>query len=381
MSAKTLINNINGLLGTAALLASAGASADWTLNMTQGVTPISRDVWDLHMLVVWVCVAIGIAVFGAMAYSIFHHRKSRGAKPAQFHESTVVEVLWTVVPFVILVGVAIPATRTLLALEDTRDADLNIQVTGYQWKWKYDYLDEGVSFFSNLAATSRDAVYGDAPKPEHYLLDVDHPIVVPTNKKVRLLITANDVIHSWWVPKLGVKQDAIPGFINDAWFTAEEEGTYRGQCAELCGKGHGFMPIVVEAKSEKEYQAWIKEQKVARAAAAEAAGKTWTMKDLMAKGETVYNTTCAACHQANGQGLPGVFPAMKGSKVATGPIAGHLNIVINGKPGTAMQAFGAQLSDTEIAAAITYERNAFGNDTGDVVQPTDVKAARATKAL
>jgi cytochrome c oxidase subunit 2 len=338
MSAKTLTNKINGLLGTAALLATTAASADWTLNMTQGVTPISRDIWDLHMLVIWVCVAIGVLVFGAMAYSIFHHRKSRGAKPAQFHESTAVEVMWTVIPFLILVGVAIPATRTLLALEDTRDADVNIQVTGYQWKWKYDYLDDGVSFFSNLAASSRDAVYGDAPKPEYYLLDVDHPIVVPTHKKVRLLITANDVIHSWWVPKLGVKQDAIPGFINDAWFTAEEEGTYRGQCAELCGKGHGYMPIVVEAKSEKDYQAWIKEQKVALAAAAEAAGKTWTMEELMAKGETVYNTTCAACHQANGQGIPGLFPAMKGSKVATGPVAGHLNIVINGKPGTAMQA-------------------------------------------
>ncbi len=376
MSLNKLNYALRGLLGTATLFASHSALAEWGLNMTQGVTSISRQLFSLHMLVLWICVAIGIGVFGAMAYSIYHHRKSKGAKPAQFHESTTVEVVWTVIPFLILVGVAVPATKTLLYLEDTRDADVNIKITGYQWKWKYDYLDEGVSFFSNLAPTSREAIEADPTQVENYLLEVDNPIVIPVNKKVRFLITANDVIHAWWIPEFGVKQDAIPGFINDAWVVVEEPGIYRGQCAELCGKDHGYMPIVVEAKSDVEYVAWVADQKATALAEAEAAGKIWAMDELMAKGEAVYNTNCAACHQANGEGLPGVFPGLKGSAIATGPIPGHLDIIVNGKAGTSMQAFGAQLSDTDIAAVVTYQRNAWGNDTGDVVQPTDVKTAR-----
>ena len=376
MSTKKTKHALRSLAALGTLFASHSAMAEWGLNMTQGVTSISRQIWDLHMLVLWISVIIGIGVFGAMFYSIYHHRKSRGAKAATFHESTTVEVIWTVVPFLILVGVAVPATKTLLYLEDTRDADVNIKVTGYQWKWKYDYLDEGISFFSNLAPTSREAIEADPTQVEHYLLEVDNPIVVPVNKKIRWLITADDVIHAWWVPEFGVKQDALPGFINDSWAVIEKPGIYRGQCAELCGKDHGYMPIVVEAKSETDYLAWVADQKAAAAADAEAAGKTWTLEELMAKGETVHTTSCAACHQVSGEGLPGVFPAIKGSAVATGPIPGHVDILLNGKPGTAMQAFGAQLSDTEIAAVITYQRNAWGNDTGDIVQPTDIKAAR-----
>ena len=366
----------SGLVALVTLLASHSALAEWGLNMTQGVTSISRQLYGLHMLVLWICVIIGIGVFGAIFYSIYHHRKSRGAKAAEFHESTTVEVIWTVVPFLILVGVAIPATKTLLYLEDTRDADINIKVTGYQWKWKYDYLDEDISFFSNLAPTSREAISADPTKVENYLLEVDNPIVVPVNKKVRFLITADDVIHAWWIPEFGVKQDAIPGFINDAWAVIEEPGVYRGQCAELCGKDHGYMPIVVEAKSETDYLAWVAERKATAAADAEAAGKTWSMDELMAKGETVYITSCAACHQANGEGLTGVFPAIKGSPIATEDLPAHLDIILNGKAGTSMQAFGAQLTDTEIAAVITYQRNAWGNNTGEMVQPTEIKAAR-----
>ncbi len=366
----------SGLVALVTLLASHSALAEWGLNMTQGVTSISRQLYGLHMLVLWICVIIGIGVFGAIFYSIYHHRKSRGAKAAEFHESTTVEVIWTVVPFLILVGVAIPATKTLLYLEDTRDADINIKVTGYQWKWKYDYLDEDISFFSNLAPTSREAISADPTKVDNYLLEVDNPIVVPVNKKVRFLITADDVIHAWWIPEFGVKQDAIPGFINDAWAVIEEPGVYRGQCAELCGKDHGYMPIVVEAKSETDYLAWVAERKATAAADAEAAGKTWSMDELMAKGETVYTTSCAACHQINGEGLAGVFPAIKGSPIATEDLPAHLDIILNGKAGTSMQAFGAQLTDTEIAAVITYQRNAWGNNTGEMVQPTEIKAAR-----
>jgi len=286
-----------------------------------------------------------------------------------------VEIIWTTIPFLVLVGMAVPATTTLLALEDTRDSDMSIQITGYQWKWKYDYLDEDISFFSVLTTPS-EQIEGAAEKGEHYLLEVDNPIVVPIKKKIRFLITSNDVIHSWWVPDLGWKQDAIPGFINDAWTELDKPGLYRGKCAELCGKGHGFMPIVLIAKTEEDYAAWVAEQKGAKAAEAEAAGKTWTKDELIAKGEQVYKTNCVACHQANGQGIPGVFPALAGSAIATGDIAGHMNIVLHGKPGTAMQAFGAQLNDVDLAAVITFERNSFGNNKGDMVQPSEIAAAR-----
>lgn len=356
-------------------LAANSAFAGWgELNMTRGVTPISQQQYDLHMIVFWICVAIGIVVFGAIIYSVIYHRRSQGAEAAQFHENTTVEVLWTVVPIVILVAVAIPATSTLLSLEDTSDADMTVQITGYQWKWKYDYLGEDLSFFSNLAQESRDGIKADPYAVENYLLDVDKPLVLPVKKKVRFVMTSADVIHAWWVPELGVKQDTVPGFINDSWAYIEEPGVYRGQCAELCGRDHGFMPIVVIAKTEPEYNQWVADQKAAAAAAAATADREWTKQELMAKGEAVYNSACASCHQANGQGIPGVFPGMVGSAITTGPVEDHIDIVVNGKPGTAMQAFGEQLTAAEVAAVVTYERNAWGIDTGDVVQPTTIAA-------
>lgn len=358
-----------------AWFAAGAAQADWAVNMPQGVTPLSGEIFDLHMWILWICVVIGIGVFGAMFWSMFHHRKSRGVEPAQFHESTTVEVIWTLVPFLILLVMGALATRTLIAMEDTRGADMTVKVTGYQWKWHYDHVDEGVAYFSNLA-TGWDEINNEAEKGEHYLLDVDNPLVVPVGQKVRLLVTAADVIHSWWVPELYVKKDAIPGFINETWFQVDKPGTYRGQCTELCGKDHGFMPVVVVAKSEADYATWLAEQKSAKEAELLAAGADWAFPDLMAKGEEVYNTNCAACHQANGQGMAPVFPAIAGSAVATGPLEAHLAVVMNGVSGTAMQGFGAQLSDLDLAAVITYQRNAWGNDTGDTIQASAIKAAR-----
>ena len=372
---------LSALVGGGLLLLTGRSFADYALNMTPGATPISHQVYDLHMLIFWICVAIGAVVFGAMFISILKHRKSQGAVAAQFHESTTVEIIWTIIPFIILIAMAIPATKTLIAMEDTRNADLTIKVTGFQWKWRYDYMggkdyeDSKFGFFSVLA-TPREQIENKATKGENYLLEVDHPLVVPVGKKIRFLTTGNDVIHSWWVPALAIKSDAIPGFINESWAKLDAPGIYRGQCAELCGKDHGFMPIVVEAKSEEDYKNWVQEQKAAALAATEDPNKVWTKEELIAKGEQVYTANCAACHQPSGEGVPGTFPALKGSKIATGPVADHLNRVINGKPGTAMQAFGTQLKDSEIAAVITYERNSWGNNTGDAVQPSQVKAAR-----
>jgi len=375
MFAKTPSRILAGFWGALLLLGAGAAHAEYPLNLMKGVTEISNKVYDLHMLIFWICVVACVLVFAVLIYSIFTHRKSKGAEPADFHESTTVEIIWTTIPFLVLVAMAVPATTTLLALEDTRDSDMSIQVTGYQWKWKYDYLDEDISFFSVLT-TPREQIEGTEPKSENYLMEVDNPVVVPINKKIRFLITSNDVIHSWWVPDLGWKQDAVPGFINDAWTELTEPGTYRGKCAELCGKDHGFMPIVLIAKTQEDYDAWVDEQKGAAAAAADAATQTLTMDELMARGESAYNTNCAACHQANGQGIPGVFPAIAGGPIATGDIAKHIDIGVNGVPGTAMQAFGEQLSAVDLAAVITYQRNAFGNDTGDMVQPADITAAK-----
>jgi cytochrome c oxidase subunit 2 len=344
--------------------------------MTESVTPIGRELYSLHMLVFWICVVIGVVVFAAMAWSIIHHRKSKGAVAANFHESTTVEIVWTVVPLLILIGIAIPATGTLLDLEDAKtDAEITVQVTGIQWKWKYTYVDDDVSFISSLAQSSRDVIK-DPTGNEHYLLEVDEPLVLPVNKKIRFLFHADDVIHAWWVPELAVKQDAIPGFINDSWALIEEPGTYRGQCAELCGKDHGFMPIVVEAVSEADYLAWLDSKKAEAAAAAASAEQEWSMQDLLAKGETVYQANCAACHGPTGAGIPGAFPAMTGSPIVTGDVAAHVDIVVNGKAGTAMAAFKGQLNDVDLAAVITYERNALGNSVGDMVQPSAIKNAR-----
>lgn len=356
-------------------LLSPGAQADMPLNMTQGVTEISGKVYHLHMIILYICCAIGLVVFGVMIYAMINHRKSKGAVASQFHESTKVEIAWTLIPFLILILMAIPATKTLIAMEDPSDADLTVKITGSQWKWHYSYFGEDIDFFSILA-TPRSQIEGQEAKGEHYLLEVDKPLVLPINRKVRFLMTSDDVIHSWWVPAFAVKKDANPGFINEAWTRVDKPGIYRGQCAELCGKDHGFMPIVVQVLAEEEFDAWIAEQKQAAATAAEEAqaalSETMSHDEAMALGEQIYMARCAACHQPNGAGLQGVFPGLKGSAIAIGPIAAHLDIVIHGKTGTAMQAFGKQITAKELAAVVTYERNAWGNNTGDTVQAADV---------
>ncbi|MGY8897449.1 MAG: cytochrome c oxidase subunit II [Paraglaciecola sp.] len=350
----------------------------YQLNMRRGVTDISAEVYDLHMLMFIICVVIAVGVFGAMFYSILFHRKSRGAKPANFHESVKVEIAWTVVPFIILIVMAIPAAKTLIAMEDASEPEVTVLVTGSQWKWHYKYMDNDVEFYSRLA-TQPDEISGKLEKGVNYLLEVDQPLVIPTDKRVRFLITSDDVIHSWWVPDFAVKQDANPGFINDAWAQVNEPGIYRGQCAELCGKDHGFMPVVVIAKEPAEYDKWIGErqaiQEKAKAEEQKLLAMNMSKEELMSNGQKIYTSACAACHMPNGEGLPGVFPALKGSDIALNDMAAHIDIVLNGKTGTAMAAFAKQLTMSELAAVITYERNAWGNDTGDLVQAKDINAA------
>ncbi|WP_439848984.1 cytochrome c oxidase subunit II [Vibrio hepatarius] len=362
--------------------ASSGAE-ERTFNMTKGVTDISGKVYDLHMLIFYICCAIALVVFGAMFYSMYHHRKSKGAVAAHFHESTKVEIIWTVIPIIILVLMAIPATKTLVAMEDTSQSDLTIRITGSQWKWHYSYFNQDVEFYS-LLATSQKAIDGVEEKGAHYLLEVDNPLVLPINRKVRFLLTSDDVIHSWWVPDFAVKKDTVPGFINEAWTRIDEPGVYRGQCAELCGRAHGFMPIVVHAMEEEEYDQWLiaKKQEIAQAKEEAAASLTATLSkdELMTLGEKTYLDRCAVCHQVSGAGIPGAFPAITGSKVATGEVSTHIDTVLNGRPGTAMQAFSNQLTDKEIAAVVTYQRNGLGNSTGDLVQASDVNAMRASES-
>jgi len=398
-------------------LYSGIAQAEYRLNLQDPVTEVARDIYGLHMLIFWICVAIFVAVFGVMFYSIFAHRKSKNHEPSQFSHSTSVEIVWTVIPFLILVVMAVPATKVLIKMEDTTKSDLTIKITGYQWKWGYEYLDSGINFYSTLS-TPREQIdqfnEETAVAPgEHYLLETDNVLVVPSGRKVRALITANDVIHAWWIPAFGAKKDAIPGYINELWFNVDEgkEGIYRGQCAELCGKDHAFMPIVVKVVSGSEFDAWVAaggsfdasdvavadtsaplnveddaeqtasaagavvEAIVPTAVASESNTKTWTKDELMSKGEEVYKS-CVACHGADGKGMPGVFPAISGGAITNGPIDEHIKIVMFGKPGTAMAAFAGQLSDEEIAAIVTYQRNSFGNTVGDVVLPADIKAKR-----
>ncbi|MES1946651.1 aa3-type cytochrome c oxidase subunit II CoxB [Salinisphaera sp. C84B14] len=474
---KISILSRSGLVALGAL-AMSPAHAAWTLNMNEGVTDLTSKVFGLHMLIFWICVVIGIGVFGVMLYSVIVHRKSRGFEASHFHESTVVEIAWTVVPFIILIAVAIPAAGTLLQIEDSSNPDMTIRVTGHQWLWEYDYVDADVHFFSRLDRDSDNARRlnsGIDPNTvENYLRNVDNPMVVPVDTKVRLLLTASDVIHSWWVPELGGKKDAIPGYINDMWFQANKPGVYRGQCAELCGRGHAFMPIVVKVVSQSDYDAWVREQggnpnsdselatgqpstneanaeaqtsadesatagnateartedgstndpqaaeesivgtgesdnegaddAEAREAEASddrgspkvpdpdqedqssasdseqqdgsaAAGDEMSRDALMSQGKEVYGNLCAACHQPDGSGMPAAgFPAMKGSAVATGDVDTHISQILNGKG--AMPPYKGTLDDKQIAAVVTYERNAFGNDTGDVVQPSQVAAQR-----
>ena len=386
------------IAGIGLLLFAGVAAADYAMNFPTPVTPTAKEIYNLQNIILVICAVIFVVVFGFMFYSIIMHRKSRGYKPAQFHESTTVEIIWTAIPFLILVGMAIPSTATLLKMEDTSKAALTVRITGFQWKWQYAYPDQGISFYSNLS-TPTPEIENQAPKDKHYLLEVDHPLVLPIGEKVRFLITADDVIHSWWVPAFGVKTDAIPGFINESWAKIDVPGTYRGQCAELCGKDHGFMPIVVKAVSQEDFVKWVSDQKAQMVASADDTSKIWTKSELLAQGEKVFTANCAACHQATGTGMPGTFPPLAGGKtfsasaelmqnlrersfltknnrIQMGPVKNHLDIVMNGIPGTAMQAFGKQLSDSDIAAVITYERNSFGNHTGDLIQPSQVKALR-----
>jgi cytochrome c oxidase subunit 2 len=371
-----LIGAVRNLFaGLSLALVSGLAYGAYGLNLQPPASPIAEEILGLHNMIMVICLIIFVIVFGFMFYSIFAHRKSRGHKAATFHESTTIEIVWTTIPFLILVGMAIPSTATLLKMEDTKsEADIVIKITGYQWKWRYEYPDHDISFFSTLS-TPRDQIENKAKKGDNYLLEVDNPVVIPVGKKVRFLVTANDVIHAWWVPQLGVKKDAIPGFLNETWAIANKPGTYRGQCAELCGKDHGYMPIVVEAVEQEKFTQWVSAQKAQAQVAAADSGKEWTKAELLAKGEKIY-AQCAACHGPTGAGVPGAFPALTGSKIATGPVADHIKIVLKGKPGTAMQAYGGQMNDADIAAVVTYERNALGNKTGDVVQPAQVKALR-----
>ncbi len=347
-------------------------------NMTRGATDISHQVYHLHMTIFYICCVIGALVFALMFWSIVHHRKSRGAKAAQFHGSLKIELLWTAIPVAILVVMAIPASKTLIAMEDASKADLTVLVTGSQWKWHYKYMEYPIEYYSMLA-TPRDQIDNLAEKTELYLRDVDKPLVLPTGKKIRFLVTADDVIHSWWVPAFAIKKDANPGFINETWTRVDKPGIYRGQCAELCGKDHGFMPIVVDVRTPADFDLWAAEQAelqaTAKALAEKAAQQTQSMEELMARGQKVYETHCAMCHQLSGEGLAGAIPALKGSAIATKDIPAHIHMVVFGKPATAMQAFGKQLTTSELAAVITYERNAWGNNTGELVQVADVVAA------
>ena len=363
------------LIALSLLMSSSLAFADWSaLNMRQGVTEISQEVYGLHMIMFWVCVVIGVLVFGTMIISMLMHRKSLGVKPATFHDNTTIEIAWTIVPIIILVVLAIPATTTLTKMYDTGDTEMDIEVRGLQWKWQYTYLNDDpskeISFISSMI-TPQEEIYNRAPKRENYLLDVDNELVIPIDTRIRFLITSGEVIHSWWVPDFALKKDAIPGFIHELWTIVDTPGTYRGKCTELCGPYHGFMPVVVRAVEKDEYAAWLLEQQAEAEKVFEIVGKQWSEEELMVEGEEVYLRACASCHQVNGRGLPPAFPSLVGQGLAVGPIEDHIDIVLNGKPGSAMQSFSKQLNAAEIAAVITYERKSWGNQ-AESVQPKEI---------
>ena len=349
--------------------------SDWdALNMREGVTQVSRDVFELHMLIFYICVAIGAVVFSVMFYSLFRYTKKRNPNPSTFHESTKLEVAWTIVPFLILIAMAVPASKTLTEIYDDEEGEINIQVVGYQWKWEYKYLEDDINFFSNLS-TDQDEIYNLVPKGENYLLEVDEPLIIPVDTRVRFLITANDVIHSWWVPDFAIKQDAIPGFINTAWTRAEETGIYRGNCTELCGKNHGFMPVVVKVVEKDEYNDWVLSKKEEAIKLAELTEKEWSLAELTERGEGVYQKNCVACHQMNGEGLPPIFPALAGSDIVMFDKDRNVEILMEGVQGAAMQSFANQLSEVDMAAVITYTRQAWGNaenGDGEYVVPSDI---------
>ena len=373
MSFKYL-QNLQKKIISALLLFSVPMKADWfALNMTRGVTDISNEVFELHMLIFWICVAIGVVVFGVMFYSMYAHTKKKNPVAASFHENHKVEIALTIIPFLILIAMAIPASKTLVKIYDDEAGDLNIQVTGYQWKWQYNYLEDDVSFFSNLS-TDIDEINNLVPKGENYLQEVDEMVVIPAGKKVRFLITANDVIHSWWMPAFAIKQDAIPGFVNTAWTKVDKPGIYRGKCTELCGKNHGFMPIVVKVVEQSEYDEWVSGKKEAAMKMAELTTKDWTTEELVARGESVYAVNCVACHQTNGQGISGIFPALAGSDIVLNDKDRNIEILMEGVQGAAMNSF-SYLSEVELASVITYTRQSWGNEDkgdGEIVVPKDI---------
>ena len=371
-------NNLSKSAFAALLMLSLYPSkvlSDWdALNMREGVTQVSRDVFELHMLIFYICVAIGAVVFSVMFYSLFRYTKKRNPNPSTFHESTKLEVAWTIVPFLILIAMAVPASKTLTEIYDDEEGEINIQVVGYQWKWEYKYLEDDINFFSNLS-TDQDEIYNLVPKGENYLLEVDEPLIIPVDTRVRFLITANDVIHSWWVPDFAIKQDAIPGFINTAWTRAEETGIYRGNCTELCGKNHGFMPVVVKVVEKDEYNDWVLSKKEEAIKLAELTEKEWALAELTQRGEGVYQKNCVACHQMNGEGLPPIFPALAGSDIVMFDKDRNVEILMEGVQGAAMQSFANQLSEVDMAAVITYTRQAWGNaenGDGEYVVPSDI---------
>jgi cytochrome c oxidase subunit 2 len=354
-----------------------GGPAVRQLNLHPPVTVIAEQQAWLHWFMLIVCVVIFVGVFGVMFYSILKHRKSLGHKAANFHESVGVEIAWTVVPLLIVIAMGAMATRTVVAMKDTSNADLTIKATGYQWKWGYDYLKgegEGIAFLSTLDLAHREMSNAGQPAGDNYLLKVDNPLVVPVDKKVRIVTTANDVIHAWMVPSLGVKQDAIPGFVRDTWFRAQKTGDYYGQCAELCGKEHAYMPIHVKVLSQPDYAAWVEGKMKEMAALADDPAKTWQLAELVARGEKVYNANCAACHRPDGKGAGPIKP-LDGSAIVLNNPAAQLQILLNGAANGAMPAW-KQLSDTELAAVITYTKNSWNNRTGKLVQPAEVVAAR-----
>ena len=357
------------------LLVAPGLSGN-AINLTRGVTLQSQINYDLHMTILWICVVIGILVFSAMFVSIVLHRKSRGHEAAKFTHSTRAEIVWSIIPVIILIVMAIPATRALIVMEVAPETNLTIKITAFQWRWKYEYLEHDVEFISSLSAESNAARRLDSgidpASVDNYLLEVDRRLVLPVDTRIQFLISADDVLHSWWVPALGWKRDAVPGYINEGWAEISQAGVYRGQCAELCGKDHGFMPIVIEALPKPEFQHWIEQQQRQAAQADSDSRRLWTRQELMDHGESVYAKQCATCHQLDGSGLAPAFPALAGSAVATGPLQEHINVVLNGREGTAMQGWGNTLSESDIAAALTYTRNAFGNETGDIVQPQTI---------
>ena len=371
---------LGALLATHSALAVndlPGGPAVNQINLHPPATRVASELMWLHNFMLVICTVIFVAVFGVMFYSILKHRRSRGAKAANFHESTAVEVAWTIVPFLIVIGMALPATKAVVAMKDTTNADLTIKATGYQWKWGYDYLNgegQGINFLSTLDVTHRQMSDAGKPQGDDYLLKVDNPLVVPVDKKIRIVTTASDVIHAWMVPAFGVKQDAIPGFVRDTWFRADKTGDFYGQCAELCGKEHAYMPIHVKVLSQADYSAWVAAQQKKMAAAADDPAKVWTQADLVARGEKVYAANCAVCHRPDGQGA-GPIKKLDGSPVVIdADKSKQIAVLLNGLP-NGMPAW-KQLSDTEIAAVITYTKNSWSNHTGQVVQPAEIVAAR-----